>query len=60
MPIETERLQGFPDNWTAEGVNGPISDSQRYKMVGNAVAVPVAEWIAKRIMEVTKNESIQH
>lgn len=43
-PTECERLQGFPDGWT-EG----FSDSVRYRMLGNAVAVPVAEWIAKRL-----------
>jgi DNA (cytosine-5)-methyltransferase 1 len=41
-PIECERLQGFPDNWT-EGV----SDTQRYKMMGNAVTVNVVYEIAK-------------
>lgn len=40
-PVECERLQGFPDNWT-EG----ISDTQRYKCCGNAVTVPVVQWIA--------------
>jgi site-specific DNA-cytosine methylase len=45
-PLECERLQGFPDGWT-EGQN----DTQRYKQLGNAVAVPVAEWIGRRIME---------
>jgi site-specific DNA-cytosine methylase len=39
-PVEYERLQGFPDNWT-EG----ISDTQRYKCCGNAVTVPVIEYI---------------
>ena len=39
-PIECERLQGFPDNWT----NG-ISDTQRYKVLGNAVSVPVIKSI---------------
>ncbi|KKM27103.1 hypothetical protein LCGC14_1578110 [marine sediment metagenome] len=43
-PIECERLQGFPDNWT-EG----FSDTQRYKMIGNAVTVNVVEAIAKRL-----------
>ena len=42
-PVECERLQGFPDNWTFG------SDTQRYKQLGNAVAVPVVEWIMKRI-----------
>jgi DNA (cytosine-5)-methyltransferase 1 len=45
-PLECERLQGFPDNWT-EG----NSDAQRYRQLGNAVAVPVVEWIAKRLMK---------
>ena len=39
-PLECERLQGFPDNWT-EGQ----TDTNRYKQMGNAVAVPVVEWI---------------
>ncbi len=47
-PTECERLQGFPDGWT--DVNG-MSDSARYRMLGNAVAVPVAEWIGRRILE---------
>ena len=46
-PLECERLQGFPDNWT-EGQ----SDSQRYRQVGNAVAVPVFEWVARRLAAV--------
>lgn len=42
MPIECERLQGFPDNWTQYGVDGEeISDTQRYKCCGNAVTVNV-------------------
>jgi len=41
-PKECERLQGFPDNWTALGVGDePISDTQRYKMCGNAVTTNV-------------------
>lgn len=43
-PTECERLQGFPDGWT-EGQ----PDSTRYRQLGNAVCVNVAEWIAKRI-----------
>jgi DNA (cytosine-5)-methyltransferase 1 len=45
MPVECERLQGFPDGWTAGQ-----SDSARYRQLGNAVAVPVVEWIGNRIM----------
>lgn len=48
-PTECERLQGFPDGWTASQ-----SDSARYRMLGNAVAVPVVEWIARRIVGVTE------
>lgn len=43
-PIECERLQGFPDNWT-EGQ----SDTQRYKQCGNAVSVPVIKAIMEKI-----------
>ena len=45
-PLECERLQGFPDGWT-EGQ----SDTQRYKQMGNAVAVPVVEWIIGNICD---------
>lgn len=47
-PTECERLQGFPDGWT-EGQ----ADSHRYKQLGNAVAVPVVEWIIKRLATLT-------
>tara|TARA_R110000737_G_scaffold260669_1_gene268975 strand:+ start:285 stop:1307 length:1023 start_codon:yes stop_codon:yes gene_type:complete len=50
-PIECERLQGFPDNWTQQGVDGPISDTQRYKMCGNAVTVDVVEAVGKKIIK---------
>lgn len=46
MPVECERLQGFPDDWTASQ-----SDSARYRLLGNAVTVPVAEWIGRRLMQ---------
>jgi site-specific DNA-cytosine methylase len=45
-PVECERLQGFPDNWT-EGQ----ADTHRYKQMGNAVAVPVVSWLVNRLME---------
>ena len=48
-PTECERLQGFPDGWTAVGGQ---SDSARYRQLGNAVAVPVAEWITRRIVDI--------
>ena len=63
-PIECERLQGFPDNWTAEGTEFipsgfgrpyqwkriKISDTQRYKMCGNAVTVNVVENVISRLL----------
>jgi DNA (cytosine-5)-methyltransferase 1 len=49
MPIECERLQGFPDNYT--NIPG-ASDSARYKALGNSMAVPVMTWIGKRIQMV--------
>ena len=53
-PRECERLQAFPDDWTRWGADGKeISNSARYRILGNAVTVNVAEWIGRRIMEVT-------
>jgi DNA (cytosine-5)-methyltransferase 1 len=52
-PVECERLQGFPDGWT-EGQ----TDGHRYKQLGNAVAVPVVNWIISRLVEVTKEGTI--
>jgi DNA (cytosine-5)-methyltransferase 1 len=46
-PIECERLQGFPDNYTNIKTNCP--DGPRYKALGNSWAVPVVAWIGKRI-----------
>ena len=54
-PIECERLQGFHDDWTKVGTEGEISDSQRYKMCGNAVTVNVVEAVANRIKSVVFN-----
>lgn len=51
-PKECERLQGFPDNWTALDVDEePISDTQRYKMCGNAVTVNVVETVMTKFIE---------
>jgi DNA (cytosine-5)-methyltransferase 1 len=52
-PIECERLQGFPDGWTAIPYRGkPASDGPRYKALGNSMAVPVMAWIGRRIAAV--------
>jgi len=44
-PTECERLQGFPDGWTAG-----VSDTQRYKQCGNAVTVNVVRYVAQRLL----------
>jgi DNA (cytosine-5)-methyltransferase 1 len=58
-PVECERLQGFPDNYTnipwrkkEESPDGP-----RYKALGNSMAVPVMKWIGKRINEVSNGRT---
>ncbi len=57
-PIECERLQGFPDNWTKYGIiNGEkvkISDSQRYKCCGNAVTTNVITVIIEKLFQKKK------
>ena len=55
-PVECERLQGFPDNWTRIAWRGKSADrcpdAPRYKAIGNSMAVPVMRWIGKRIADV--------
>lgn len=51
---EYEFLQGFPRNWTAVG---NAADGPRYRALGNAVAVPVVEWIALRMADVLRSDS---
>jgi site-specific DNA-cytosine methylase len=49
MPVECERLMGWPDGWTApDGVKAP--DSRRYHACGDGVVANVAEWIGRRIV----------
>lgn len=49
-PLECERLQGFPDHYTAITHRGkPAADGPRYKALGNSMAVPVMRWIGERI-----------
>jgi hypothetical protein len=53
LPVECERLQGFPDGWTAVPYRGkPASDGPRYKALGNSMAVPCMAWIGHRIQAV--------
>lgn len=60
-PLEAERLQGFPDNYTKIPYRGKDAskcpDSHRYKAVGNSMAVPVMRWIGKRIMSIHDSKS---
>lgn len=53
-PSECERLQGFPEDWTK--VEG-ISKTVRYRQLGNAVTVNVAEWLARRAAKVLRSDS---
>lgn len=54
-PVECERLQGFPDDWSKQGLfsseTKEISDSQRYKMMGNAVTVNAVEYVLERMFK---------
>lgn len=54
-PRECERLQGFPDDFTAIGDKGKISDTQRYKMMGNAISCPVVTAIGEAILRRIRN-----
>ena len=50
MPIECERLQGFPDDFTLVPHKGkPMADGPRYKMCGNSKAVPCIRWVLQRL-----------
>jgi DNA (cytosine-5)-methyltransferase 1 len=54
-PIECERLQGFGDDYTLVPFNGsPAKDGPRYRAIGNSMAVPVMEWLGRRIDLVRK------
>ena len=48
-PLECERLQGFPDFWTEQGGGRSISDTNRYQMLGNSIAVPCVAYIMQGI-----------
>ena len=57
-PLECERLQGYPDNWTnigewidSKGKKHKEADSPRYKALGNSIALPFWEWMAKRMVK---------
>ena len=52
-PVEYERLQGFPDNYTLL-LNTRYADASRYKALGNSIAVPILSWLGKRIQDVSE------
>lgn len=59
-PVECERLQGMPDNWTRISWKGKppeeCPDAPRYKAIGNSWAVPVISWIGRRILKEMEKE----
>ena len=61
LPVECERLMGFPDNWTKipyrRKSEEECPDSPRYKACGNSMCVNVMRWIGKRIDTITKGET---
>ncbi len=55
-PLECERLQGYPDYWidigeyiNSKGKNKKVSDAERYKALGNSIALPSWKWVLKRL-----------
>ena len=57
-PLECFRLQGFPDDAYHKAVELGISNTQMYKMCGNAITVPVFKALAERILEVTNPQKM--
>ena len=56
-PTEAERLQGYPDGWTECGADGkPVSDTKRYQMLGNSIAVPCVAYIMQGIRDAASRE----
>ena len=57
-PRECERAMGWPDDWTRWDASGKeIANTHRYRMIGNGVAAPVAEWLGHRLMELKGNSN---
>ena len=55
-PLETERLMGFPDNYTDVNIGRRSNRTSRYKATGNSWAVPVIRWLGERLVDTTKCE----
>lgn len=66
-PLECERLQGYPDGWTdigewtdTKGKQHKETDSPRYKALGNSIALPFWEWMAKRMVNQLAADGVEH
>lgn len=57
-PTECERLQGYPDGWTATSYGRQQADAPRYRQLGNSIAVPVFEWVSGRLVEVDQGSPL--
>uniref|UniRef100_UPI003F6CF289 DNA cytosine methyltransferase n=1 Tax=Alcaligenes nematophilus TaxID=2994643 RepID=UPI003F6CF289 len=59
MPVECERLQGMPDDYTlVQYRSKPAADAPRYKAIGNSMAVPCVAWLGQRLVQcLQKTES---
>ena len=56
LPVECERLQGMPDDWTQVPYRGkPAADAPRYKAIGNSMAVPCMSWLGQRLLQALDN-----
>ena len=59
-PVECERLQGYPDNWTKYGADGTeIADTARYRAIGNSICVYCAERVYLGILDALKEDGGQ-
>lgn len=64
-PLECERLQGYPDGWTdigewvdSKGKKHKDADSPRYKALGNSIALPFWQWMAKRMVGYLREDGV--
>lgn len=57
-PLETCRLQGYPDGHTATSDGQPQADGPQYRQHGNGIAVPMFAWVAKRIAAVDREAAV--
>ena len=66
-PLECTRLQGFPDKWVdigdwtdSKGKVHKESDSVKYKALGNSIALPFWEWMAKRMAKILRDDGVEN